>query len=349
MRQRTVRPRAVALLLVPLLILGLVGGMPVPAQAIANGQDVPDGGFPFAVKLTMTGIPERSGALRNSSCSGSLLTPSWVITAGHCFKTYQGVHVSRPVARKTTATVGRADLGGPGGHVSTVVAVRQSATADVSLAKIDPPITDIAPIHLRASAPTVGTIVHLAGFGDTGRNEPVAERLQTGQFKVVSRSAENFGVVGYRPRDTTSPCAHDSGGPYFTQVGDGPAELVGVVSYGPTCPHTGADESARIDTIEPWIRSVVGAQNLNRPIPAAVTPARVSGQTGSAGSPARGPDAARQVSTARESPLGGGPLVWSIVAVLVAAGLVAVLRGRTRSRRVRDPYEGSGIRSHRRS
>ncbi len=256
-------------MLLPALLLlavtaGLGAGTPAhaagPPPAIANGQDVPVGKYGFAVKLTMTGLPTRDGGRRNSSCTGALVAPRWVITAGHCFKTARGTHVSRPVARLTTATAGRTDLTGVAGHQVKVVAVRQSPTTDVALAELEKPITDITPVRLSSKAPRIGTIVRLAGYGLTVDDDEssLATRLQTGQFKVVSLAPGYVGMTGHAPRATTSPCSHDSGGPYFTERGDGPAVLVSVVSHGPSCPHAKVDLSGRIDTIAGWITGVVG-------------------------------------------------------------------------------------------
>ena len=90
-------------------------------------------------------------------CSGALIAAQWIITAGHCFRDANGVRVERPVADVTSASIGRADVNGDGpGHVATVVAVRQSPTADVSIAKLDQAITDIRPIRLSRTAPEVG-------------------------------------------------------------------------------------------------------------------------------------------------------------------------------------------------
>ncbi|GAA2675111.1 S1 family peptidase [Actinoplanes palleronii] len=239
-----------------LALVGTLAGTATPAYAIANGEPVPDGHYRFSVKLTMTGIPTASGGRRNSACSGALIAPNWIITAGHCFRDENGVRVEYPVADLTTATVGRTDLTGTGGHVLTVIAVRQSPTADVSLAQLAEPVRDIRPIRVGTRAPKVGTVLRVTGYGSLTSVNPVpSTRLMTGRLTVVSVADAVLGLNGYAPRPDTTPCPYDSGGPYFTERHGVPV-LAGVVSNGPSCPHTQVENAARTDDIAKWIFSV---------------------------------------------------------------------------------------------
>jgi secreted trypsin-like serine protease len=252
------RGRAVAALLAVTgsLALALTGS--APAFAIADGTPVAEGQYRFAVKLRMTDIPRPDGSHYDSGCSGALIAPQWIITAGHCFHDVDRNPVSGPVPYSTTATIGRTDDADTNGHVIAVVADYQSPTNDIAIARLASPVRDIAPLVPSTSAPTQDEVLRITGWGSlTDVNAAPATHLQTGQVKVAEISDTILGVRGYLPKPTTSGCLYDSGAPYFVEPEHGLPRLVSVESNGPSCPHDQIETTARVDKIVPWILSTI--------------------------------------------------------------------------------------------
>ncbi|MEV4625712.1 trypsin-like serine protease [Micromonospora sp. NPDC049523] len=253
------RFRSILLLLAPVLVAGLAVVPAGPANAVANGVDVPNGRYRFAVKLTMTGIPTADGGRRNSACSGALIHREWIVTAGHCFRDLNGVRVERTLADETLATVGRADMTSPIGEQAEVVAVRQHPDRDLALVRLDHLVTTITPLALSRRVPQPGDVVRLTGFGSTqGANPVPSNQLRTGQFTITSVVAPTVGMTGLAPFPDTSACAYDSGAPYFSEDRRGRTALVSIESGGPTCPHALEETTVRIDNITDWIRAITG-------------------------------------------------------------------------------------------
>jgi len=253
MRQRITSILA-AIGTVAVVLLGLAG----PAHAIANGDPVKLGRYAFSIKLTMTGIPTADGGRRNSACSGALVAAQWVITAGHCFRDANGVRVERPVADSTIATIGRTDLTDTTrGQEAEIVEVRQSPTADVSLAKLAEPVHDVRPIRVARTAPEVGAVLRVTGYGSTTSVSPAPVTwLRTGKMEVVGLTDSVTQVKGYAPQADTTPCPYDSGGPFFVERGKRGPLLVAVVSNGPSCPHTQIESAARVDNLAGWVSDI---------------------------------------------------------------------------------------------
>jgi secreted trypsin-like serine protease len=253
------RSLSIATLLGSVVVAAAVGlTMAAPANAIANGNPVPEGRYRFSVKLTMTDIPRPDGTHYNSACSGALVARKWIITAGHCFHDVNRNRVSGPVPYPTTATVGTADTTSGRGHTVNVVRVQQSPSNDVAVAELDKPIRDVDPIDISTKAPKVGQVLRITGFGATDSVDPMpSTRLRTGQVKVSSVADTTVGVRGFKPLPTTSACLYDSGAPYFQERDHRSPVLVAVEQDGPDCPHDQEETTSRVDVIATWIHHTI--------------------------------------------------------------------------------------------
>jgi secreted trypsin-like serine protease len=229
-----------------------------PAAAVADGTLVSLGQYPFAVRLTMTHIPRPDGTFYNSACSAALISPTWIITAGHCFHDINRVPVSGPVPYATTATLNTVDVSQSPGEIRNVISVQQSSKTDIAVAELSAPVTDVAPLGLSDTKPAPGRVLTIAGWGATSSINPTpGTQLFTGQVKIQTVTPATVTVVGYRPAADTSACLYDSGAPYFTTTHHRAARLVSVESNGPDCPHTAPETTARVDTVATWITTVV--------------------------------------------------------------------------------------------
>jgi secreted trypsin-like serine protease len=214
--------------------------------------------YRFATKLTMT-VPLPRGVRLDFYCSGALIAPSWIITAGHCFVDAAGRPVSGPVPYRTIATVGRTDLADRDerGHEIAVTEVRQAPGTDIALGRLARPVTDVTPLRLSTTAPAVGQTLRITGWGATNAlGLAPATHLQTGLVTITTVTATVVGVKGLAPSPDTSACNYDSGAPYFAERPDGP-QLVSVESDGPPCPHALEETTSRVDTVAPWIVSTI--------------------------------------------------------------------------------------------
>jgi secreted trypsin-like serine protease len=237
--------------------LGVVVAAAAPAAAVADGSLAAPGQYPFAVKLTMTGIPRTDGTTYDSACSGALLSPTWIVTAGHCFHDVNRTPVSGPTPYATTATLNTVDVSTDPGETRQVVYVRQSSTNDIALAQLSAPVTDVAPLRLPTTKPAVKQLLTLAGWGAISSVNPVpSNQLRTGTVRITSVGSTTVLVTGYAPARDTSACLYDSGAPYFRSV-SGVLQLVSVESTGPDCPHTSNETTSRADVDTGWIRTVV--------------------------------------------------------------------------------------------
>src|SRR6476469_6931518 len=79
------------------------------ASAIVGGTAVPEGGFPYVANVTIAAA---------FGCTGTLIAPQWVLSAGHCGSITGGTGYGTPIgwpAGAITVTLGTTKADGTGG------------------------------------------------------------------------------------------------------------------------------------------------------------------------------------------------------------------------------------------
>ncbi|WP_424887766.1 S1 family peptidase [Streptomyces sp. XH2] len=259
-----IRPRAAWMtgLLASAVTAGLLTA--APAHAVA-GEPVADGEYAFTAKLDIN-----EGA---RSCSATLVQQEWLITAASCFADdpAKGFKVAPGAPKwKTTATIGRTDLGREnGGAVVDVVELVPREDRDLVMARLAQPVTGVQPISgISAASPQKGDTLWAAGYGRT-KDEWVPDRLHAARFTTDAVDATTLRLTGESP--DAAVCQGDTGGPVFHQVSTFRV-LHGVHSTSGQAGCFGADESekrrtaseTRVDDIAGWIKAVAARTVLPR-------------------------------------------------------------------------------------
>ncbi len=204
-------------------------GAPVTAP-IYNGQIT--AAFPAVVAVGVLNSDGSAGL-----CSGTLITPNVVLTAGHCLS-FGLVGAAIAVFPDGVTEVDRSAFAfavHPSFSLSTI------AVDDVGVLVIDPPVTDVTPLPLVGTAPRPRVRATIVGFGDDPRGTNGEKRVGTVRLTRCPRAVRRVGIlpgqlttsICWRPkRSGQDTCDGDSGGPLLVN-----GAVAGLTSGGfPDCP-----------------------------------------------------------------------------------------------------------------
>jgi len=224
------------------------------SEPVVGGSMVPPGKWPDAVAVLGP----------KGACSGTLIAPDVVLTAGHC----AGIAANEVVVDTTNYNAS----GGQRRRVAKLTAFPDYRTSyDVAVVVLDEPIEDVAPRTVASKCTyasfSADTMVRLVGFGLTqtdggGTNTSLREAMAPvldpdcsgGNGCRDAASPDGEFVAGGGGSDS---CFGDSGGPVYLDTAGGPV-LIASVSRGlagAEQPCGGAGIYVRTDKLMPWIEA----------------------------------------------------------------------------------------------
>jgi secreted trypsin-like serine protease len=225
------------------------------------------------------------------SCTGAVVAPRVVLTAGHCIEKPEELAAFPPsdyrvitgVADLRTATSANAS------RVTRALFYPTFETAkvqtDAGLLILPAPVA-APPLPLASAADAevlkAGTPISIAGWGLTApRAMDGPALLQAGELALESQSACRRGTRPYEPfyspkaqlcalnpGRTASGCFGDSGGPAIARKADGtPVEVGIIVSGGPNCSRRLPNIYTSATKISGWVSGWIAATEAGAPPP----------------------------------------------------------------------------------
>ena len=258
--------RAVAISVTAAALLGTAAA---PSSAVVGGRDASPGEFPAVAEITFGPF----------LCSGTLITPDWVLTAGHC-GSITGAAVATPASWPPllidVRVGGVSQSDGEHRSVSRVVMHPNyllTSGYDISLLQLSQS-SSMAPTQVAGpgerSIWTAGTLETIVGWGATSEGGDLPDRLQAGRVPITTDpycagaysdfDARTMVCAGF-PQGGVDTCQGDSGGPMFGKTSAGVLRVVGTTSFGEGCARPdrpGVYGRVADDTLRPWIAQNTG-------------------------------------------------------------------------------------------
>ena len=257
-------------LAVSALTAALLCAAAAPSSAVVGGNDASPGEYPSVAEVTFGPF----------LCTGTLVAPDWVLTAGHC-GSVTGAAVASPAGWPPQLINVR--IGGVTQSDGEQRSVRQvvvhpdyllTSGYDISLLRLSQSST-MAPTQVAGAGErsiwTAGTLETIVGWGVTEEDGELPDNLQEARVPITTDAYcagaysdfdPNTMVCAGFPQGGVDTCQGDSGGPMFGKTSAGALRVVGTTSFGEGCARPGRPGVyGRVadDTLRPWIAETTGS------------------------------------------------------------------------------------------
>ncbi|GAA2620131.1 serine protease [Actinomadura fulvescens] len=223
-------------------IVALLFGMVAPATAAGAAKPpapTTKAAPPIIGGSPVTNAPWAASIYRNGSftCSGTIIAPTWVLTARHCVGSGLTVRVGSVYRSQSTTISVSSYQSSPQGDLALVRLASAHNTTFSQLASTNPP---------------VGSTNQICGWGRTSYNGPVSDQLKCADVRVTSTTCRDYygGQAVCSSRITGNAWSGDSGGPQRYN-----GQQVGVAS---TADGRSTQQYGSVPYNRSWIRSVSG-------------------------------------------------------------------------------------------
>ncbi|XP_003923553.1 suppressor of tumorigenicity 14 protein [Saimiri boliviensis] len=240
---------------------------------VVGGTNADQGEWPWQVSLHALG--------QGHVCGASLISPSWLVSAAHCFIDDRGFRYSDPT--QWTAFLGLHDQSKRSAQEVQERRLKRIISHpsfndftfdyDISLLELEQPVeysSAVRPICLPDASHVfpAGKAIWVTGWGHTEYGGTGALILQKGEIRVINQTTcENLLPQQITPRmmcvgflsGGVDSCQGDSGGPLSSVEADGRIFQAGVVSWGDGCAQRNKPGVyTRLPLFRDWIKEETG-------------------------------------------------------------------------------------------